>query len=264
MLICPKCHFNLKKINNTYKCENNHSFDISKDKYVNLLLSHPNAGDNKEMVEARKSFLENGFYDNLALAIAPHLDNQKLIIDCGCGTGYYLYKLNTLTNSKMFIGLDISKIAIEKAAKMNKQFDNFTFIVSSVNNIPLSSNTCDAILNIFAPYSNNEFSRVLKKDGFLYTVRANANHLIELKEILYENPYLNDEKEYNLPDFELISEDNIQYTVQLKNLDILNLMKMTPYYYKTSKDSQKKLDDLPSLLTTISFKLSKYKKRNSL
>ena len=30
MLICPICKNKLQKIDNTYKCQNNHSFDISK------------------------------------------------------------------------------------------------------------------------------------------------------------------------------------------------------------------------------------------
>ena len=39
-LKCPVCQNNLVKINNTYKCEKNHSYDISSKGYTNMLLAN--------------------------------------------------------------------------------------------------------------------------------------------------------------------------------------------------------------------------------
>ena len=51
-LACPKCHKPIIQVNNSYKCENNHCYDIAKSKYLNLLLNPDkatnNPGDSKE------------------------------------------------------------------------------------------------------------------------------------------------------------------------------------------------------------------------
>ena len=65
MLICPVCKEKLQIVNNSYKCINNHSFDISKSGYTNLLISKTNSGDNQEMVNARFVFLNKGYYKNV-------------------------------------------------------------------------------------------------------------------------------------------------------------------------------------------------------
>lgn len=57
-LACPKCHQPLIRAGRTYKCENNHNYDIAKRGYINLLLNpdkrHNNPGDSKESLIARK------------------------------------------------------------------------------------------------------------------------------------------------------------------------------------------------------------------
>ena len=59
---CPVCNKSLNKVNNVYKCENKHSFDISNKGYCNLLLANQkfsdSSGDDKEMILARKEFFE--------------------------------------------------------------------------------------------------------------------------------------------------------------------------------------------------------------
>ena len=67
--VCPVCGKNLNKCDNAYKCGENHSFDLSKSGYVNLLLSKHIGktvhGDNKLMVKARRDFLDKGYYSGL-------------------------------------------------------------------------------------------------------------------------------------------------------------------------------------------------------
>lgn len=79
------------------KCKNNHSFDISKQGYCNLLLvdkKHSAApGDNQLMVQSRFDFLSKGFYkklsDCLCQQVDKHFDYAINILDAGCGYGYY-------------------------------------------------------------------------------------------------------------------------------------------------------------------------------
>ena len=95
MLICPKCKLKLTKDHNNnnhfFRCPNNHCFDISKEGYVNLLLSKTDAGDNKDLIKARVEFLNKGYYFNLVEKLQDIIKqlNINTLLDAGCGTGYY-------------------------------------------------------------------------------------------------------------------------------------------------------------------------------
>ena len=75
MLICPKCKQKLKTqnelsiINNSYKCDKGHTYDISKEGYANLLDSKTGSGDNDILIKAREKFLSKCYYDKLKEAI---------------------------------------------------------------------------------------------------------------------------------------------------------------------------------------------------
>ena len=63
-LICPICGDTLRRAEREYRCENNHSFDIAKEGYVNLLRSGKSGdskGDNKEMARSRRDFLNKDY-----------------------------------------------------------------------------------------------------------------------------------------------------------------------------------------------------------
>ena len=64
-MICPVCGKQLNKVLNTYRCLNNHCFDVSKEGYVNLLLNSKHSGDNKEMIRSRSLFLNKGYFEKL-------------------------------------------------------------------------------------------------------------------------------------------------------------------------------------------------------
>ena len=64
ILYCPHCKNELNQANNTLKCINNHSYDISKKGFVNLLLANQhhsdNSGDEKGMILSRVIFINTG------------------------------------------------------------------------------------------------------------------------------------------------------------------------------------------------------------
>ena len=66
---CPLCQQALLLDEKSYRCANNHSFDQAKQGYVNLLpvqFKHSKEpGDNKAMVQARRAFLDKGYYQPL-------------------------------------------------------------------------------------------------------------------------------------------------------------------------------------------------------
>ena len=95
ILICPVCGGNLEKTEHSYVCVKGHSFDIARSGYVNLLLSKHMGktvhGDNKLMVNARREFLEKGYYAPLMNALcdkAEEFFQGKVLLDAGCGEGY--------------------------------------------------------------------------------------------------------------------------------------------------------------------------------
>ena len=72
MLICPVCGNALLAENKTMRCENNHSFDVAKEGYVNLLRSGKNGdliGDDKTSARCRRDFLNKGYYASLKNAL---------------------------------------------------------------------------------------------------------------------------------------------------------------------------------------------------
>lgn len=261
MLICPICKNKLSKVKSSYICNKMHTFDISKEGYINLLSPKIKPGDNKEMINARINVHKEMLYDPLVEKITDIIKDKvkpdSVVLDSGCGDGYYL---NYLRNKLNFLGygLDISKYAISKASKLCN--DSFFMVASSLD-IPLSSNSVDLVLSIFSPYFDNSFARVLKDDCLLIIVSPSKNHLIEIKKCLYDNTYLNEEKNYILPSFCLEKSFDITYQKDVKN--VIELIKMTPYYYKTNKEKLEDLKKLTSLKTTFDFKILLFKKVKS-
>jgi len=274
LLVCPVCGKPLVKNDKSYICEGNHSFDISSEGYIHLLMSNKMnsklPGDNKQMINARFAFLQKGYYKPLADKLAEILFNDftesgnshPVVVDAGCGEGYYTEKIfDTLTEnglSPAFVGLDISKIGVRLAAKRKKRI---TFAVSSVFDMPILSGSADCILSLFAPICAEQFVRVLKNKGSVYIVAPAKNHLFELKSQLYEKPYSNDEQPPELEGFTLESANELKYNIELNSSeDIAALFAMTPYYYKTPKEAAERLAQLSQLTTEVGFIIYRYKK----
>lgn len=272
-LSCPICKNELQKEGNTLLCENNHSFDIAKEGYVNLLLSNQkkskNPGDNKLMSTARREFLDSGAYyplvERIATLITEKYKDRKetlSITDAGCGEGYYMENIRKLVdNTSKFLGFDMSKDAIKLASKKYKDMD---FFVASINNIPVLSKTTDVIISIFSPINAKEFNRILNENGILITVTPNKKHLEGLANIIYDQAKEHKSNILQLDGEFFTLEKNDLLTFQLdlnNNKDINNLFKMTPYYYSTSKEKSEKVTDLTHLETLIDFEISFFKKK---
>ena len=268
MLVCPKCQKLLKKVNNSYLCLNNHCYDISKDGYVNLLLANQKhstqPGDAIESLKCRERFLNGGYYQKLAETIVnlfnKYLPNQSSILDCGCGTGYYLDYLNK--NSKVnyqYYATDISKKGV---VMTNKKVKSACCFVSSIFNLPIQQNSIDGLMSVFCPYSSQQFSNVIKDNGIVIAVTPAKRHLYQLKEVVYPNPYFNEEKGYQLDDFDLIETSHVDYQVDLPDKQtIKDLWQMMPYYHTTSLKDSEKLFEYDAITTDISFLVQVFRRR---
>jgi len=323
VFICPVCSSPLSRAGRSYSCAGKHSYDISKEGYVNLLLANQKQsrepGDSKEMLDARRSFLNKGYYKPLARSAASIIIRHKrrsqlapflkklsycqrrdftsapgysgtltgsaqnrlnarnipvtgpvpadeapgiiskipdfIILDAGCGEGYYtdyISRNRAINDSSAIYGIDISKEGIKSASKRNSSIN---FAVAGIYNLPVLDNSVDAILNIFAPFNEDEFGRVLKDKGIIISVAPGARHLYEFKKNLYDDVYLNDE-EFELSDKFYITETiRVKYELNIFNReDIANLLKMTPYYHKSSHERiEHFLENTNELKTTADF-----------
>lgn len=268
IFICPVCGKKLDISGNSYVCEKGHSFDKARSGYVNLLLSKHMGktvhGDNKLMVQARRNFLDKGYYSPLCEALCDDVCeylNGHTIIDAGCGEGYYTSAIiDKLAERKItadVCGIDISKAAVEYSSKRCKTAE---LAVASVFHIPVGDSSCDMLVTLFAPYCGEEFQRVLRKDGIMIMAIPSAEHLWELKKAIYDTPYKNEVKPYELDGFELLDKKHITYEMKLENQDDINaLFSMTPYYYRTGREQQEKLAKIGKLTTKADFELLVYR-----
>ncbi len=270
LFICPVCKLELTEQEKLYKCENGHCFDKSKFGYVNLLQSQKSSakrhGDDRLMVRARRDFLNSGAYgflrEALCEAVEKYVPEGGKVLDAGCGEGYYSsgikYGLENSGKNVEFCGVDISKDALEF---FGKRKCGITCAVASIFELPLADESVDCVLNIFSPEADGEFYRVLKRGGLLIRVIPLEEHLYGLKEVIYDEPYFNEVPSAEIDGFSCIASEQLESKFFLNTNDIIqNLFKMTPYYYKTGIDDQKKIESLDHLETEASFEMRIFRK----
>lgn len=278
---CPVCSKELTKTDNVFVCGQKHSYDISKQGYVNLLLANQKRtkepGDSKEMIEKREYFLERGYYDTVSDKLneiisgfidespAPDDDNTMNILDLGCGEGFYSAKLRADLEAKkrkqiQLCGIDISKAAIHKAAKRSTDVQ---YCIGSNFQLPYMNESLDIIFSIFSPFNPKETLRVLKPGGKLIVVRAGTNHLKELASLIYEKFELqgNSSSLAENLDLQPVQTFEVKYQIHLKNTrDIESLVGMTPYFWTLNEEKKSLLTQQQELTTTVDFQFSIFRK----
>ena len=270
-LVCPKCGADTELANGersimcTATAGKRHCFDISADGYVNFALSNETSGDSKEAVRARTAFLDSGAYarvsEELTELVLKHAPSGSMVVDAGCGEGYYSTRI--AERGVPVFGVDISKNAIAHAAKRAKRgaLKNAFFAVASVFEIPVEDAGAGAVVNVFAPCAEAEYSRCLQKGGVLIVAHAGAEHLMGLKRAIYDNVYENDARADLPTGLELIEEKRLKYDVSLTSGELIEaLFSMTPYYWRTSQSDKAKLSALERLDTEIDIIFSVYRK----
>lgn len=267
---CPVCGKTLIKSEKNLKCDKNHNFDISSKGYVNLLLSNKmNAklpGDNKLMVNARRDFLSKDYYRKLADKLCETVCRYfkgGVLLDAGCGEGYYTSLVSEALEKAgvdaHISGIDISKTACACAAGKCR---NAEIAAASIFHIPMSDNSADMMITLFAPFCESEFRRIISKDGYMIMVIPSENHLWELKEAVYDEPYPNKPHGYEIDGFEFVEKELVEDRIYLPcTKDIENLFSMTPYYYKTGVEGHERVRALKELETRIGFEILTYRKK---
>jgi 23S rRNA (guanine745-N1)-methyltransferase len=268
LYVCPVCGepLQLHESGKRYACQNQHSFDRTKEGYLNLLpvqYKHSKEpGDSKLMMIARRVFLESGFYEPMAKAVAMMIDANTIksqnmrLLDLGCGEGYYSRKIACYCkHSEQIVlhGLDIAKFAIRAAAK--KQPDA-RFIVASSNRLPYLDQYFDFVLRVFAPSDDDELKRVLKSSGHLLTVTPGPRHLWQLKEFIYTEVKEHAPESLAPQGFERLTVQRISYKITPNPQQRIALLQMTPFAWHANESVQRSLNSVSELEIETDFILT--------
>ena len=262
---CPLCRQTLAFTDKHFHCVNHHSFDQAKESYVNLLpVQHKHSkdpGDNKAMVNARRAFLDKGFYqpliEQLVQLYQQYGDTTQAVLDAGCGEGYYTYQHKFENNS--VYGVDIAKNAVRIAAKRYKQC---FFSVGTLSQLSFKDNFFGWIYSIYAPILETEFSRLLTNNGYLLTVTPAENHLLELKELIYRQANQHDTNKSPIKNLQLIAEQRLNYEMHFdQSKDLINLLAMTPFAFKATSTLLTHLKALQSFTCQADFLIRLYQKK---
>ncbi len=252
-----------------------HCFDGAAAGYVPLAPRHSGGGDAKEAVRARSAFLRHGYYAPAARALTALVESVTpyggTVLDAGCGEGYYSGEIARCGFPT--IGVDLSKFAVEAAAKAARAArcagtptaSHTLFAVGSVFALPVQDGTVDTVTNVFAPCAPAEYARVLHSGGHLIVAGAGERHLFGLKELLYDDPYLNDPRR-DLPvdgrdGLCLVDTHTAAFPITVQGRAHIDaLFSMTPYYWRTDRDGQARLAAVDTLTTEVVFDFHIYRK----
>lgn len=267
--ICPVCGGELATGDKLVKrCAQGHSFDRARVGYYNLLVgaSGGTHGDNRDMVEARRTFLGKGYYELLANRVAeivrcvtPH---GGTVLDAGAGEGYYTDLIERTLRERdgdtNVLAFDISKDAAKHLARRNRHVIS---AVASCYSMPVATSSVDTAVLVFSPFAREELFRVIKPHGKLVIVFPDTEHLFGLKSAIYDTPYKNKPEPTDLEGFTLLSDELLSYDITLDTReDIRALFMMTPYAYRTSAQDRRRVLLLDRLVTSVAFRIVCYRK----
>ncbi len=263
-LRCPLCGQVLEPQERQLRCPSSHSFDIARQGYVNLLTVQQkhslNPGDTRDQVLARREFLEAGFYAPIADALAAaarELGITGQILDVGCGEGYYSAQLADALGAPL-TGLDISKEAVRWAAA---KYKNHQWLCATAAHIPVEDGSVSLLTSLFALTLPEEFHRVLKAGGWYFQVLAAEDHLLGLKNIIYDRLVFKEKDTVpSLPGFALEKSIPIRFSFTVEGKQVKNLFSMTPHVFRIGKAGAQRLRECQQLTDTASCVLNVYRR----
>ena len=256
-LACPIDGLPLVKSDTGFKCEKNHSFDLARNGYINLLPVHYKAtrdpGDSKDMIAARRNVLNAGIYQPLANAVSQcvneHIldtsDPTKVVTDAGCGDGYYTALMQRqlatlqLPQPPAVLGVDISKWAIISAAK---QYKNLDWAVATNKHLPLTNGSITLITSLFGFECWQPWAQLQTQGQLVVVVDAGREHLLQIREHIYNEVRIHaipDNAEAMAAGYELVQQRDVNFENVVESSQMLHdIIAMTPHAHRahTIKD----------------------------
>ncbi len=270
-LACPIDGLPIAAQGTVRRCAAGHSYDMAREGYCNLLVvqhkSSRDPGDGKDKIAARRRFLEAGHYEPIAARTfevardcmaAAAGGGPFSVFDAGCGEGYYLDRLARSAAASpdsatlALAGIDVSKWAIKSAARRAVPV---TWLVANNRNPPFLPASVDLIACLFGFPVWEGFKGVQKPGGHVLLVEPGADHLIELRQIIY--PAVNRSPPPPLAaaeatGYRLKREEGLRYTVTLAGTGMIqDLLAMTPHAHRVPQDRRNALAELDTLTVTV-------------
>ncbi|GEL15753.1 methyltransferase domain-containing protein [Pediococcus cellicola] len=251
---CPVCQQGFVTVENgSVRCPNQHSIDIAKKGTLYFLNHAVKSEYDAEMLASRRRILTAGLFDPICQVFAQNMQADEIVLDVGSGEGTPLQKTLSFLQAPTAIGFDISTAGINLATQlMSPAF----FCVADLANLPFNNDSFTTILDLFSPSAYAEFHRVLKPGAQVLKVVPNADYLVELRHLLYDQSsqhaaYENDQVvelfEKHFPNSE---NKRIRYTFEFSPQLLPDLIQMTPLHWGASQATIEKAKN--SGLTHIS------------
>ena len=271
-LACPIDGLPLEAHGAQRRCTAGHSFDMAREGYLNLLVVQHKAsrdpGDSRDMVAARQRVLAAGHFEpiadrvfdmvsNCVAAITPS-DSAFHIVDAGCGEGYYLDRLGHLAAASPKIGtlalagIDVSKWAIKAAAKRKAPV---SWLVANNRRPPFLAGSVDLLLCLFGFPVWEGFRQVQKPGGHVLLVDPAADHLLELRQIIYPTVQRSPPPSLaaaQAAGYALERQEGVRFSTTLTGAEAIgDLLAMTPHAHRLPQAGRDALAQLSSLAVTI-------------
>lgn len=263
-LLCPICGMELNQVERQYLCPQNHSFDIARQGYVNLLTVQQkhslNPGDTRDQVLSRRAFLEEGYYAPICQTLIDTAKGFNItgpILDVGCGEGYYSSRLADALGAEL-TGLDISKEAVRCAAA---KYKGKLWMCATAAHIPVEDGAAQLVTSLFALTLPEEFARVLQPGGYYFQVLAAEDHLMGLKSVIYDSIHHKEKDTLpELPGFERVTSIPIRFDFSVEGQQVQNLFSMTPHVFRIGKAGAERLKNTNTLTDTASCVLNVFRR----
>lgn len=265
---CPICESSMNVHGlKSLICSNKHTFDFTKQGYINLVPHPLKTRYGKELFEARRKLIAaDDFFAPLSMAISEVIKKQNdikketlFILDMGCGEGSHLSNICDIVSTDLDVtgvGIDLSKEGIFVASK---NYSNKIWAVADIANAPFKDTQFDVILNILSPSNYQEFKRLLKDDGLLVKVVPQSGYLMELRGFFLEpekQSYSNaDTVERFNEKFQVVGTSRLTYTVTLEKPSIESLIQMTPLTWSMPNEKIKSFLEMDSVEITVDLEI---------
>jgi 23S rRNA (guanine745-N1)-methyltransferase len=137
------------------------------------------------------------------------------------------------------------------------------FCVASAYQLPFADQSFDAIVRIYAPSEPGELQRLITQGGHLLSVSPGPQHLVEIKQAVYDQVRLHDDVVVDIPGFRPVLRQQLSFNMQInRSEDVLALIQMVPLAWKfTAEQKQQFADTLPCI--SADFLLDLYQRNSS-
>lgn len=247
LFACPICREQMQvREQGSLVCTANHSFDVAKQGYVNMMTHATSSKYSKELFISRKAIIDSGLYDLLEERIAEKIAGVKTVLDTGCGEGSHLSRIMTQLEGAIGVGIDIAKEGIIAAAR---HYNEQIWCVGDLAKSPYAEASFDAILNILSPANYEEFKRLLTPGGCVVKVVPQSGYLQELRTQLYaeseKETYSNGQTVERFKEsFTKVVVERVTYTMPLAAELLPALLEMTPMGWHKAEDTEITLTEI--------------------